>query len=108
AVPVRQGAADDLAPRTVQLTRRFAWALLISVGALLAMQVTILAGTAEITVGEALGGDYAIAQSVRVIGALLMLALLYGTSPSVPLLLALALVDLGAGIAISHAAARID
>jgi putative copper resistance protein D len=75
---------------------------------LLAMQVTILAGTAEITIGEALGGDYAIAQSVRIAGALLMLALLYGKSASVPLLLALALVDLGAGVATSHAAARIE
>lgn len=108
AVPVRQGAAEDLAPRTIQLTRRFAWALLISVGVLLALQVTILAGTAEITLGEALGGDYAIAQSVRVIGALLMLVLLYGKAPSLPLLLALALVDLGAGVATSHAAARIE
>jgi hypothetical protein len=45
---------------------------------------------------------------VRIVGALLMLALLYGKSPSVPLLLALTLVDLGAGVAISHAAARID
>ena len=110
AVPLGHGAPDalKLAPRTIQLTRRFAWALLISVGVLLAMQVTILAGTAEITIGEALGGDYAIAQSVRIVGALLMLALLYGKSPSVPLLLALALVDLGAGVATSHAAARIE
>lgn len=110
AVPLSHDAADELklAPRTVQLTRRFAWALLISVGVLLAMQVTILAGSAEITVGEALTGDYAIAQSVRIAGALLMLAVLYGKRPSVPLLLALALVDLGAGVATSHAAARID
>jgi putative copper resistance protein D len=110
AVPLGHGAPDEmkLAIRTIQLTRRFAWALLISVGLLLAMQVTILAGTAEITIGEALGGDYAIAQSVRIAGALLMLALLYGKSASVPLLLALALVDLGAGVATSHAAARIE
>jgi copper resistance protein D len=110
AVPMGHGAPEvlKLAARTIQLTRRFAWALLISVGLLLAMQVTILAGTAEITIGEALGGDYAIAQSVRIAGALLMLALLYGKSASVPLLLALALVDLGAGVATSHAAARIE
>ncbi len=108
AVPLGHGAADELRGRTIQLTRRFAWALLISVGMLLALQVTILAGTAEITLGEALGGDYAIAQSVRVVGALLMLALLYRRSPSMPLLLALALVDLGAGVATSHAAARIE
>ena len=103
-----QRTSSKLATRTIQLTRRFAWALLISVGVLLAMQVTILAGTAEITIGEALGGDYAIAQSVRIVGALLMLALLHGKSPSMPLLLALALVDLGAGVATSHAAARIE
>ncbi len=110
AVPLGHGAADalKLAPRTIQLTRRFAWALLISVGVLLAMQVAILAGTAEITIGEALGGDYAIAQSVRIVGVVLMLAVLHGKSPSVPLLLALALVDLGAGVATSHAAARIE
>jgi copper resistance protein D len=110
AVPLGHGAADGakLAPRVIQLTRRFAWALLISVGVLLVMQVTILAGTAEITIGEAIGGDYAIAQSVRIVGALLMLALLHGKSPSVPLLLALALVDLSAGVATSHAAARIE
>ena len=110
AVPLGHGAAHELklAPRTIQLTRCFAWALLISVGVLLAMQVTILAGTAEITFGEALGGDYTVAQSVRIVGVLLMLAVLYGKSPSVPLLLALALVDLGAGVTTSHAAARIE
>jgi copper resistance protein D len=110
AVPLGNGHQGELklATRTIQLTRRFAWTLLISIGLLLAMQVTILAGTAEITIGEALGGDYAIAQSVRIVGALLMLALLYGKSASVPLLLALALVDLGAGVATSHAAARIE
>ena len=110
AVPLGHGAADEmkLAPRTIQLTRRFAWALLISVGVLLAMQVTILAGTAEISVGEALGGDYAIAQSIRIVGVVLMLTVLHGKSPSVPLLLALALIDLGAGVATSHAAARIE
>jgi hypothetical protein len=52
AVPLTRGAVDDLAPRTIQLTRRFVWALLVSVGVLLAMQVTILAGTAEITIAR--------------------------------------------------------
>jgi putative copper resistance protein D len=110
AVPLGHGAADglNLAPRTIQLTRRFAWALLISVGVLVSMEVTILAGTAEISIGEALGGDYAIAQSVRIVGVVLMLVVLHGRSPSVPLLLALALIDFGAGVATSHAAARIE
>ncbi|WP_119300985.1 copper resistance D family protein [Dongia deserti] len=110
AVPLGHGASDSvrLAPRTIQLTRVFVWALLVSVSILLAMHVTILAGTAEITIADALGGDFARAQMVRIVGAVLMLALLYGKSPSVPLLLALGLVDLGAGVAISHAAARVE
>jgi putative copper resistance protein D len=110
AVPLGHDAPDELrlAPRTIRLARVFALALLISVAMLLAMHVTILAGTAQITIEEALGGDFARAQLVRVFGALLMLALLRGRSPSVPLLLALALVDLGAGVATSHAAARVE
>jgi putative copper resistance protein D len=110
AVPLDHGAVDEnrLAPRTIQLTRIFAWALLITIAILLAMQTTILAGTAELTIGDALGGDFAVAQIVRIVGAVLMLALLYGTSPSVMLLLALALVDLAAGVATSHAMARVD
>ncbi|HEV8390269.1 MAG TPA: CopD family protein [Dongiaceae bacterium] len=110
AVPLDRtsAAGSQLAPRTIQLTRIFAWALLVTVAALLAMQVTILAGTAEISLPEALGGDFAIAQMVRVVGAVLMLVLLYRGSPSVPLLLVLALIDLGAGVATSHAMARVE
>jgi len=105
AVPLDHGT---LTPRTIQLTRIFAWSLLVTVTALLAMQTTILAGTAEISVMAALGGDFAIAQMVRIVGAILMLALLYRRSPSVPLLLILALIDLAAGVATSHAMARVD
>ena len=110
AVPLGRGTADEfrLATRTAQLTRIFAWSLLISVSVLVTLQVAFLAGTAEITAWDALQGDFARAQLVRVFGAMLMLALLYGRRPSVPLLLALALVDLGAGVATSHAAARMD
>ena len=84
AVPLDHGAPDEnrLTPRTIQLTRIFAWALLITVALLLAMQTTILAGTAEITIGDALGGDFAIAQIVRIVGAVLMLALLHGRIPA--------------------------
>ena len=110
ATPLDRGAAEDsrLAPRTVQLTRMFAWALLITVSLLLAMQVSILAGTAEISLGEALGGDFAVAQMVRIVGACLMLMMMYRRGQNVPLLLALALVDLAAGVATSHAMARVD
>ena len=110
AVPLDRNAPanDALAPRTIQLTRLFAWGLLVTVAILLAMQVTILAGTAEISLPEALGGDFAIAQMVRLAGGILMLGLLYRSSPSVALLLALAVIDLAAGVATSHAAARVE
>jgi copper resistance protein D len=97
-----------LLPRTLHLTRLFAWGLLVSVTVMLALEVTILIGTEEITIVEALGGDFAVAQIVRVIGAILMLVLLYRRSPTVPLLVVLGLIDLAAGVATSHAMARID
>jgi copper resistance protein D len=101
-------SGSTLAPRTMQLTRIFAWGLLITVALLLALQVTILSGTAEIPVAEALGGDFAVAQLVRMAGAILMLILLHRSSPAVALLTALALIDLAAGVATSHAMARVD
>jgi copper resistance protein D len=110
AVPLTRGERDDmrLTSRSIELTRLFAWMLLISLSILLSMQVTMLAGTAEITLADALGGDFARAQMVRMVGAMLMLTVLYSKKPSIPLLIALALVDLGAGVATSHAAARVD
>jgi putative copper resistance protein D len=97
-----------LLPRTLHLTCMFAWALLVSLAVMLALEVTILIGTEEITIAEALGGDFAVAQIVRIVGAIMMLVLLHRRSPSVPLLVVLGLIDLVAGVATSHAMARID
>lgn len=107
AVPLDR-TGETLAGRTVQLVRMFAWGLLISVAILFAMHVTILSGTAEITLAQALGGDFAIAQMVRIVAALLLLIIVYRPQPSVNLLLALGAIDLIAGVATSHAMARID
>ncbi|HWA46668.1 MAG TPA: CopD family protein [Dongiaceae bacterium] len=89
-------------------TRRFAWALLVTVAVLLAMHVTILSGTTGIPLGEAFGGDYARAQIVRLASGALLLLLLYRPNLSAGLLLVLGFVDLGAGVATSHAMARVD
>src|SRR5262245_38567160 len=92
AVPLDRRAAapgEALVPRTMQLARIFAWGLLISVALQVSLQVTILSGTAEIPITDALGGDFAVAQLVRIAGAILMLILLYRQSPAVPLLVAL-------------------
>jgi copper resistance protein D len=105
---VTQRDALHLTARALRMARLFAWILLVTVAILLAMHVTILAGTAEITIGMALGGDFAIAQIVRLIGASLMLAVLYRSQPAPLLLLTLALIDLAAGVATSHAMARVE
>lgn len=97
-----------VAARARVWTRRFAWALLLSVALLLTLHVTILTGTAEISVGMALGGDFATAQTIRVGAALLLLATLYRSGGSAALLVILGLIDLACGVAISHAMARIE
>ncbi len=109
AAPLDRCMGDGpLLPRTLHLTRMFAWGLLVALAIMLALQVTILIGTEEITIAEALGGDFAVAQIVRIIGAIMMLVLLHRRSPSVPLLVVLGLIDLAASVAASHAMARID
>src|ERR1051325_8151508 len=110
AVPLDRSAtrSEALVPRTMRLARIFAWGLLVSVMLLVAMQVTILSGTAEISVVDALGGDFAVAQLVRIAGAILLLVLLHRRNPAVPLLVAFGLIDLGAGVPPSHAMARVD
>src|SRR5262249_45257881 len=109
ADPVDASTVDGpLLPRTLHFTRMFAWCLLVSVAAMLALQVTVLIVTEEMTIAETLGGDFAVAQIIRIVGVALMLVLLYRPSPSVPRLMVLGVIDLAAGVATSHAMARID
>ncbi len=109
ALPLDTRTVDSpVLPSTVHLTRMFAWALLISVTVMLGLQVTILMGTEEITIGEALGGAFAVAHMVRIAAAILMLMQLYRRRPSVLALVVLGLIDLAAGVATSHAMARMD
>lgn len=100
--------SDLVLQRSRIWTRRFAWSLLTIVAVLLAMHVTILSGTTGIPLAEAFGGEYARAQIVRLASGALLLALLYRPNLSVGLLIVLGLVDLGAGVATSHAMARVD
>ena len=110
ALPLAQGTRDGIftVERAQVWTRRFAWALLISVAALLAMHVSILVGTADIPLALGFTGDFAVAQLIRLAAAVLLLALLHRARLSAPLLVVLGLIDLGAGVATSHAMARID
>jgi copper resistance protein D len=100
--------SDHVLQRSRIWTRRFAWALLATVAALLATHVTILSGTTGIPLDEAFGGDYARAQIMRLVSGALLVALLYRPNLSAGLLIVLGLIDLGAGVATSHAMARVD
>ena len=81
------------------LARRAALVALIAL-------ITILAGTTDGDYLHAMGGTYAVAQSIRLATGIIALLLLQRGGPSW-LLLALALADLLVGTATSHAAARL-
>ena len=111
ALPV--GRAEGQAnARLVMMTGRIA---LISLGTMLAFlsinlwaHTAILAGTTDGSYLNALGGTYASAQLLRLgAGSAAFILLLHHrvTNPALPIL---ALIDIAAGIATSHAAARLD
>ncbi|WP_374381852.1 copper resistance D family protein [Dongia sp.] len=111
ALPIARNGSEANA-RLIAMTGRIA---LISLGAMLAFlsvnlwaHTAILAGTTDGSYINALGGTYASAQLLRLgVGTVAFLLLLSRRATN-PLLLALALTDIGAGIATSHAAARLD
>jgi putative copper resistance protein D len=111
ALPVcaHSGAPGD---RVVAVSRRIALYSLIVMIAVLAASLwahtAILAGTTDGSYLNALGGTYASAQLLRLGAAVVALLILCRRGRSDILLPLLALVDIGAGIATSHAAARLD
>jgi putative copper resistance protein D len=111
ALPVcaHSGAPGD---RVVAVSRKIALYSLIVMIAVLAASLwahtAILAGTTDGSYLNALGGTYASAQLLRLGAAVVALLILCRRGRSDILLPLLALVDIGAGIATSHAAARLD
>jgi putative copper resistance protein D len=111
ALPVcaHSGAPGD---RVVAVSRRIALYSLIVMIAVLAASLwahtAILAGTTDGSYLNALGGTYASAQLLRLGAAVVALLILCRSGRADTLLPLLALVDIGAGIATSHAAARLD
>lgn len=110
AFPLRDaaGGGADMLQRSKVWARRFALGLLLSSAMLLLLNVTALVGTTGVSVSVALGGDFATAQLIRLAAICLLLALLYRRTVSVAPLVVLGLIDLAAGVATSHAMARID
>ncbi|MBV9785503.1 MAG: CopD family protein [Acidisphaera sp.] len=76
----------------------------------LAMQSAVLVGTIDLTFGQALGADFAIADMVQIAAAAVLAVALRasgGEAPA-PLLLAALLADLAAATLTTHAAARLE
>ncbi|WP_374374635.1 copper resistance D family protein [Dongia sp.] len=100
------------ADRIAALARRIAFYAVAVLLAILAVSlwahVVILAGTIDGDYAHAMGGSYALAQSVRIVAGFLALVLLWRQKSLGVFLPALALVDLAAGMATSHAAARLE
>ncbi|MBI2255662.1 MAG: CopD family protein [Proteobacteria bacterium] len=105
--------ANEAGIRVIAMTRRIGLYSAVAMFAVLAANLwahtAILAGTTDGSYLNALGGTYAMAQVLRLGAALVTVALLARRSgPSDFLLPLLALADIAAGIATSHAAARLD
>ena len=111
AIPIcaHSGAPGD---RVVVASRKIALYSLAFMIAVLAASLwahtAILAGTTDGSYLNALGGTYASAQLLRLGAAIVALLILCQRGRADVLLPLLALVDIGAGIATSHAAARLD
>jgi putative copper resistance protein D len=111
ALPIcgQSGLAGE---RVVAVSRRIALysvAIMIAVlAASLWAHTAILAGTTDGSYLKALGGTYASAQLMRLGAGIIALLLLCRRGRTDIFLPVLALFDIGAGIATSHAAARLD
>jgi putative copper resistance protein D len=101
-----------LGDRVVIISRKTAaYSLLVMIAVLAASlwaHTAILAGTTDGSYLNALGGTYASAQLLRLGAAVVALLILCRRSRADIFLPLLALIDIGAGIATSHAAARLD
>src|SRR6185312_3458047 len=68
----------------------------------------VLVGTVDLSVGDVLAANFAVAGLVKIAAAALLAWLLFGRRGSAPALLALAVVVLGAATMTTHAVARLD
>ena len=95
---------------TVCVAAWSAAALVLCEAATVALQTAVLIGTLDLPVSGILGANFAVAGLVKTAAALaILLALLWrGSRAPVPLLLALAAIELAAATLTTHAAARLE
>ena len=87
-----------------------AWAalgLMLCEAATIGLQTAVLVGTIDLPIMEALGADFAIAGTVKIACAAVLIVAVRGRPPSA-LLLAIVLVELAAATLTTHAAARLS
>lgn len=111
ALPLRAelGSVGDRVITGVRRIACYSVAVMVaSLAASLWAHTAILAGSTDGDYLNALGGSYAAAQIVRLVAGLIAFSVLTRRGKADMTLPALALIDLAAGIATSHAAARLD
>ncbi len=104
------GTGTVIAVGTARIAGYAAIGLLLSAAGTVALQTAVLTETVDLSVGDVLTANFALAGLLKAAGAALLAALLLGRpdrAPTVPLLL-LALLELGAATLTTHAAARLD
>ncbi len=107
----RLGAAGgEIVRRSRRLIGWSALALVLAEASFLAMQGAVLMDTAELTIAETIGADFAIASLVKIAaGTLIALLAALGSGRQGRIALAaLAALVLGGSVATSHAVARLD
>jgi copper resistance protein D len=107
ARPFAASLGSDIVRRTARIAAFSALAL-VGVEALnIAMQTAVLTSTVDLSVGDALGADYALAGMLKAAAAVLLAVLLFRNAGAAPLL-AVSLAELAAATLTTHARARLD
>jgi copper resistance protein D len=104
------GTGTVITVGTARIAGYAAIGLLLSAAATVALQTAVLTETVDLSVGDVLTANFAIAGLLKAVAAALLAAFLLGRldrAPTVPLLL-LTLLELGAATLTTHAAARLD
>jgi copper resistance protein D len=105
------GATGDAILRdTVRIAAYAALGLILCEVATVALESSVLVGTINLPLSDALTADFAMAGAVKIGAALVIEFLLFAVGPRAPTLLLLlaALVELAAATMTTHAAARVD
>jgi putative copper resistance protein D len=103
-------AGDAILHDTVRIAAYAALGLILCEAATVALESSVLVGTINLPLSDALTANFALAGAVKIGAALIIALLLFAVGPRAPtvLLLLAALVELAAATMTTHAAARLD